>query len=42
VAVGDSWEFRVASDLVRARHDDLLPMWTLEGTDWVEKPDPTS
>ena len=24
-ALGDSWEFRIASDLVRARRDDLLP-----------------
>jgi hypothetical protein len=40
-ALGDSWEFRIASDLVRARRDDLLPKWTLTGTDWVEHPDAT-
>lgn len=38
-ALGDSWEFRIASDLVRARRDDLLPKWTLTGSDWVEQPD---
>lgn len=41
-ALGDSWEFRIASDLVRARRDDLLPKWTLTGSSWVEKPDTTS
>ncbi len=30
--VGDPWEFRIASDLVRARRDDLLPKWTLTGS----------
>lgn len=39
-AVGDPWEFRLATDLVRARRDDLLPQWTRSGTDWVEQPDP--
>lgn len=39
--LGDSWEFRIASDLARARRDDLLPKWTLTGTDWVEQPDAT-
>jgi hypothetical protein len=39
--LGDSWEFRIASDLVRARRDDLFPKWTLTGTDWVEQPDAT-
>jgi len=37
--VGDSWEFRIASDLVRARRDGLLPKWTMNGTGWVEQPD---
>jgi hypothetical protein len=41
-ALGDSWEFRIASDLVRVRRDDRLPMWTLTGSNWVEKPDPNS
>lgn len=40
VAVGAPWEFRLASDLVRARRDDLLPMWSLTAGEWVEKPDP--
>jgi hypothetical protein len=39
VSIGDSWEFRLATDLVRARRDDLLPEWTLTGADWVEQPD---
>ncbi|MFT4103646.1 MAG: hypothetical protein QM674_21985 [Burkholderiaceae bacterium] len=39
-AVGEPWEFRLATNLVRARRDDLLPQWTRNGTDWVEKPDP--
>lgn len=42
VAVGDPWEFRLSSDLVRARRDGLLPMWSLVGGKWVEKPDPNS
>lgn len=37
--LGHPWEFRIVSDLVRARRDDLLPKWTLTGSDWVEKPD---
>ncbi|MBG6058943.1 hypothetical protein RCH16_002058 [Cryobacterium sp. MP_M5] len=37
--VGAPWEFRLASDLVRARRDDRLPTWTLTAGDWVEKPD---
>lgn len=36
---GDSWEFRIASDLVRARRDDLLPKWTPAGPGWFEQPD---
>lgn len=39
VPVGKPWEFRLASDLVRARRDDLLPKWTLTAGEWVEKPD---
>ena len=38
-SVGKPWEFRMASDLVRARRDDRLPKWTLTGNDWVEEPD---
>jgi hypothetical protein len=41
-AVGKPWEFRIASDLVRARRDDLLPKWTLTGNDWAETPDANS
>ena len=36
----EPWEFPLATDLVRARRDDLLPQWERVGTDWVEKPDP--
>ena len=39
VTVGDPWEFRLASDLVRARRDGLLPQWTLNAGEWVEQPD---
>lgn len=39
VPVGTPWEFRLASDLVRARPDGLLPKWTLNAGAWVEKPD---
>jgi hypothetical protein len=42
VAVGDPWEFRLASDLVRARRDGLLPKWTLNAGSWVEEADPNS
>ena len=41
-AVGDSWEFRIASDLVRARRDGLLPKWSLNAGAWVEAADPNS
>ena len=37
--VGPPWEFRLASELVRARRDDKLPSWALTAGDWVEKPD---
>lgn len=40
--VGKPWEFRIASDLVRARRDESLPKWTLTGSDWVEAPDANS
>jgi hypothetical protein len=40
--VGDPWEFRLASDLVRARRDGLLPKWTLNAGAWVEEADPNS
>jgi hypothetical protein len=42
VAVGDPWEFRLSSDLVRARRDGLLPAWSLVAGEWIEKPDPDS
>jgi len=42
VAVGEPWEFRLASDLIRARRDGLLPRWTLNGGAWVEQPDAAS
>ena len=41
-AVGDPWEFRLASDLVRGRRDDRLPKWTLTAGKWVEAPDADS
>ncbi|MEO6826946.1 MAG: hypothetical protein ABI170_06475 [Microbacteriaceae bacterium] len=41
-AVGDPWEFRLGSDLVRARRDDKLPRWNLTAGKWVEQPDADS
>jgi hypothetical protein len=38
--VGEAWEFRVASDLVRARTDGSMPKWTLAGGKWEDAPDP--
>ena len=40
--VGNPWEFRLASDLVRARRDDRLPKWTVTAGKWVEAPDADS
>jgi hypothetical protein len=40
--VGEPWEFRIASDLIRARRDGLLPQWSLAAGKWVESPDATS
>ncbi|WP_353556983.1 hypothetical protein [Paraburkholderia terrae] len=40
--VGTPWEYRIASDLVRARRDDKLPKWTLTNGNWVEAPDANS
>lgn len=39
VPEGEPWEFRLASDLIRARRDDLLPKWSPNAGDWVEQPD---
>lgn len=39
-AVEAPWEFRLATNLARARRDDLLPQWTRNVADWVETPDP--
>lgn len=41
-AVGEPWEFRIASNLIRARRDGLLPQWSLAAGKWVETPDATS
>jgi hypothetical protein len=40
--VGEPWEFRIASDLIRARRDGLLPQWSLAAGKWVETPDANS
>jgi len=40
--VGKPWEYRLASDLVRARRDEQLPKWTLTAGKWVEGPDADS
>ncbi|HEX5964875.1 MAG TPA: hypothetical protein VFY51_03055 [Pyrinomonadaceae bacterium] len=42
VPVGEPWEFRLASDLIRARRDGLLPKWTLNAGSWDEEPDSDS
>lgn len=39
-AVGEPWEFRIASDLVRARTDGSMPKWTLALGKWNDTPDP--
>ena len=38
--VGEAWEFRVASDLVRARTDGSMPKWSLSGGKWEDAADP--
>jgi hypothetical protein len=40
--VGEPWEYRIASGLVRARRDEQLPKWTLKAGKWVEGPDADS
>ena len=42
MTVGTPWEYRLASDLVRARRDEKLPKWTLAAGKWVEGPDADS
>jgi hypothetical protein len=39
-AVGKPWQFRIASDLVRARTDGSMPKWTLTQGKWKDAPDP--
>ena len=38
--VGDPWEFRIPTALLRLRGDQALPMWALEQGEWKQKPDP--
>jgi hypothetical protein len=39
-AVGEPWEFRIASDLLRARTDGSMPRWTFAGDAWADSADP--
>ena len=39
-AVGDPWEFRIATDLVRARPDGSMPRWKRVGDEWQDTADP--
>jgi hypothetical protein len=39
-AVGEPWEFRIASDLLRARTDGSVPRWTFAGDAWADSADP--
>jgi hypothetical protein len=38
--VGDPWQFRIATDLVRARPDGFMPKWTLNQGTWQDTADP--
>jgi hypothetical protein len=38
--VGEPWEFRIATDLLRARADGSMPKWTLHEGAWTDAPDP--
>lgn len=40
-AVGEAWEFRIATDLVRARTDGSMPRWTFGQGAWTDAADPT-
>lgn len=39
-AVGEPWEFRIASELVRARTDGSMPRWKLSQGTWADSADP--
>jgi hypothetical protein len=38
--VGEPWQFRIATDLVRARTDRSMPRWTLNQGTWQDAADP--
>lgn len=38
--VGEPWEFRLASDLLRARQDGSMPRWTFADGVWADDSDP--
>ena len=38
--VGESWRFRLASDLVYARDDDAIPRWAFAQGQWQDSADP--
>jgi hypothetical protein len=38
--VGEPWEFRIPTALLRLRGDQALPLWVLEQGEWKQKPDP--
>jgi hypothetical protein len=40
-AVDEPWQFRIASDLVRARPDGSMPKWTLAQGKWNDAADPS-
>jgi hypothetical protein len=40
--VDEPWQFRIASDLIRARADAKLPKWTLAAGEWHDEADPDS
>jgi hypothetical protein len=40
VAVGEPWQIRLATDLVRARADGSIPKWSFAAGAWSEAPDP--
>ncbi len=37
--IGEPWEFRIATDLVRARVDGSMPKWILDAGNWTEAAD---
>jgi hypothetical protein len=38
--VAEPWQFRIASELVRARADGSMPRWTSVDGEWHDEPDP--